>query len=63
MEEKIMTAEEVLHAAQREMEDPKVLANRDRLHEVCIKVDEAQKKVSALYERWEALEARRVKSQ
>ena len=59
MEAKIMAVEETLHAAQREMEDPKVLANRDRLREVCMKVDSAQKAVSAMYARWEALEARR----
>jgi ATP-binding cassette subfamily F protein uup len=60
MEAKIATAEEVLHAAQREMENPAILADRNKLHEVCKKVDEAQKRVSALYGRWEALEARRI---
>ncbi len=59
MEAKIMAAEEQLHASQRQMEDPKILADRNKLHEVCLKVDEAQKRVAELYARWEALEARR----
>jgi hypothetical protein len=41
------------------MEDPAVLADRNKLHEVCTKVDEAQKQVSKLYARWEVLEARK----
>ncbi len=58
MEERIMAAEEELHALQRQMEDPAVLGNRDRLHEVCTNVDIAQRTVSELYQRWEHLEAR-----
>jgi ATP-binding cassette subfamily F protein uup len=59
MEATIMSAEETLHAAQRQMEDPKILADRNKLHEVCMKVDEAQQRVSVLYARWEELEARK----
>jgi ABC transport system ATP-binding/permease protein len=58
IEAKIHTAEEDLAAWQKKMDDPKVLADRDKLHEVCAAVDEAQKKVTALYSRWEELEAR-----
>ena len=59
MEGKIMVAEEALHAAQRLMEDPKILSDRAKLHDVCTKVDAAQKQVSALYARWEQLESRK----
>ncbi len=59
MEERIMSAEEELHALQRQMEDPAILGNRNRLHDVCTQVDLAQRKVSELYQRWESLEARK----
>jgi ATP-binding cassette subfamily F protein uup len=59
METNIMTAEEELHALQRQMEDPAVLRDRNKLHEVCTKVDAAQTRVKTLYERWEELEARK----
>jgi ATP-binding cassette subfamily F protein uup len=60
MEEKIMLAEQELHALQKQMEDPKILANRDKLHEVCESVAAAQTAVTALYARWEMLEAKRA---
>jgi len=41
------------------MEDRAVLSDRKKLHEVCVKVEEAQKRLSGFYARWEALEARR----
>jgi ATP-binding cassette subfamily F protein uup len=59
MEEKILAAEESLHAHQKEMEDPAVLANHLRLRQVCENVDQAQKLVQTLYERWQELEARK----
>jgi ATP-binding cassette subfamily F protein uup len=59
MEQTIMSAEEELHAGQKLLEDPAVLADRNRLHEVCTNIDAAQKKVHQLYARWEALEARK----
>ena len=59
MEARIMAAEETLHAAQRQMEDPAVLKDRNKLHAACENVDAAQKAVSALYARWEALEVRK----
>jgi ATP-binding cassette subfamily F protein uup len=59
MEEKILAAEEDLHAHQKRMEDPTVLADHVRLREVCTKVDEAQTLVQKLYERWQELEARK----
>jgi len=59
MEAKIMEAEESLHALQRQMEDPAVLKDRNKLHDVCTQVDAAQKNVTALYQRWEHLESRK----
>ncbi|MDB5292021.1 MAG: ABC-type transport system, ATPase component [Phycisphaerales bacterium] len=59
MEGKISAAEEELHALQRRMEDPKVLADHVKLREVCTQVDAAQVRVSDLYVRWEDLEARK----
>jgi ATP-binding cassette subfamily F protein uup len=59
METAIMEAEESLHAAQREMEDPAILADHVRLRAVCSRVDAAQKNVADLYARWEELELRK----
>jgi ATP-binding cassette subfamily F protein uup len=59
MEEKILAAEEDLHAHQKRMEDSAVLADHIKLREVCTKVDEAQSLVQKLYERWQELEARK----
>ena len=59
IEQRILSAEEELHTWQKQMEDPKVLADRNRLHEVCTKVDAGQKTVQDLYARWQDLEARK----
>ena len=59
MEPKIMAAEEDLHAWQKRLEDPAVLADRNKLHDACTKIDEAQKRVTELYARWQELEARK----
>ena len=59
MEAKIMVAEEELHALQRQMEDRTILSDRNKLHDLCTKVDAAQKKVSDMYARWESLESRK----
>jgi ABC transport system ATP-binding/permease protein len=59
MEERILSAEEELHTWQKQMDDPKVLADRNRLHDVCTKVDAAQKTVQDLYARWQELEGRK----
>jgi ATP-binding cassette subfamily F protein uup len=58
IESKIMLAEDELHAAQREMDDPAVLADRNRLDAACRRVDSAQTVVRDLYARWEELEAK-----
>jgi ATP-binding cassette subfamily F protein uup len=59
MEENILAAEERLHAAQKKIEDPGVLSDHVRLRDVCTQVDEAQRLVQSLYERWQELEAQK----
>ena len=58
MEERILAAEEELHARQKQMEDPDVMADHVKLRDVCARVDEAQRLVQTLYDRWQELEAR-----
>ena len=57
MEQKILEAEEDLHAQQKLMEDPAVLADHVRLRDVCAKIATAQEVVQSLYERWQELES------
>jgi ATP-binding cassette subfamily F protein uup len=59
MEERILSAEETLHAQQKLMEDPAVLKDHVKLRDACSAVDAAQKQVTELYARWEELEERR----
>jgi ATP-binding cassette subfamily F protein uup len=58
IEADVAAAEGELAAAQREMDDPAVLANRDKLDAVCRRVGEAQARVEKLYDRWAELEAK-----
>jgi ATP-binding cassette subfamily F protein uup len=58
IETKISQAETTLHEAQKEMDDPAVLADRTRLADACKKVESAQLEVTRLYSRWEELEAK-----
>ena len=51
-----MAAESEVEAAHKLMEDPKVLADRDKLADACARMDKAQKLVQTLYVRWQALE-------
>jgi len=59
IEDKIHAAEETLARHQKQMDDPAVLADRNKLHDACAAVDAAQKQVTDLYARWEELEARK----
>ena len=61
IEEKIMAAEAQVQAAHQAMEDPAVLADHQRLAEVCARMHEAQELVQRLYARWEELETKREK--
>jgi ABC transport system ATP-binding/permease protein len=58
IESKIVEAETELQAAQSQMDDPAVLADRHRLTEACKRVESAQLAVQQLYARWEQLEAK-----
>jgi hypothetical protein len=53
-----MEAETELEVARKEMDNPAVLADRNRLDAVCRRVDAAQITVQSLYARWEELEAK-----
>ena len=59
MEAAILQAEEELHASQKLMDDPAVLADHVRMADACRRADAAQQKVSGLYARWQELEAKR----
>ena len=59
IEAKIEAAEEAAAALQRQMEDPVVASDAARLHEVWNALPVAQENVTALYARWEELEAKR----
>ncbi|HEX8914022.1 MAG TPA: ABC-F family ATP-binding cassette domain-containing protein [Humisphaera sp.] len=59
IEDKIHAAEADLAAAQAKLNDPAVLADRNKLHDACAAVETTQKKVNDLYARWELLEAKR----
>jgi ATP-binding cassette subfamily F protein uup len=59
MEAAVLAAEGHLRLLQGQMNDPGTLGDRHRLTEVCTKVDEAQRRVHRLYERWQELEGRR----
>jgi ATP-binding cassette subfamily F protein uup len=59
IEGKIHSAEESLAAAQAKLNDPVILADRNKLHDACAAVDSAQKLVNDLYARWELLESKK----
>ena len=58
IEKKIMEAEEALEKAQRETGDPKVMADRDKMHDACERLGAAEQLVRTLYARWEELDAK-----
>ena len=59
IEGKIMEAEGEVEACQVQMNDPKVMADRDKIHDVCERLGVAEENVRKLYARWEELEAKR----
>ncbi len=56
METNIHSAEVELTKLQEQLSDPKILADHEKMRDVCEKVGVAQEKVSQLYERWAILE-------
>lgn len=59
IEAKIEAADEIVAALERQLEDPKVASDAARLHDVWNALPTARDQVSALYERWEELEAKK----
>ncbi|MDP9174422.1 MAG: ABC-F family ATP-binding cassette domain-containing protein [Planctomycetota bacterium] len=59
IEEKIITAEAHLESSQQLLSDSAVMADYTRLAQVSREVAEAQSVVAKLYDRWEALDAKR----
>jgi len=59
IEAKIEAADEAVVALERQLEDPAVASDAARLHEVWNALPIARDQVSALYERWEELEAKK----
>ena len=58
MESRIMAAEAQVESCHKAMEDPAVLADRNKLAECCEQMHLAQELVQKLYARWEELEAK-----
>jgi ATP-binding cassette subfamily F protein uup len=56
IEERIAQAEEQLRVRQAALEDPQVMGDRIRLQDALARMQEAQKAVDHLYERWAELE-------
>ena len=59
MEERIMAAEEMVHARQREVETAGTTADHMRVQECCRELQVAQEAVEWLYQRWAELEGKR----
>jgi ATP-binding cassette subfamily F protein uup len=60
MEERVLTAEARLAEERSRMEDPSITADAAALQERLQALDEAQREVDRLYERWAELEAKRI---
>ena len=59
IEARIEAADEAVAALERHLEDPAVASDAARLHEVWNALPAARDQVSALYARWEELEAKK----
>ena len=60
IEKRIAEEEEKLGAMRAALEDPAIVADRLRLQNACLQVEEAQKAVDRLYARWAELEQRQA---
>lgn len=58
IEQRIAEAEEVLRQKQASADDPSIVSNAERLLEAHGELEQAQKNVDALYERWAELEGK-----
>jgi ATP-binding cassette subfamily F protein uup len=59
IEERIAQAEELLQIKHAELNDPAIASNSSRLLELSAEIEEAQKLVNQLYERWAQLEEKK----
>ena len=59
IESRIHAAEQQLAAAQVQVDDPAVAADRRRITDACAKLEQARAAVDALYQRWQELEEKR----
>jgi ABC transport system ATP-binding/permease protein len=57
IERQIEKAESIAGNLQRQLHDPQIMYNADRLAEIYTKHQEAKKKIEQLYQRWEELES------
>jgi ATP-binding cassette subfamily F protein uup len=58
MESRVLEAEQELKAVEAEMQSPEVVSDGLRLHDCYERMQQAEAKVEALYERWAELEAK-----
>lgn len=59
IEEKILEADEQIETAQAALNDPKVLADHEKMTKACKVLDDAQAESARLYARWDELESMR----
>jgi ATP-binding cassette subfamily F protein uup len=60
IEQRIAEEEKKLSAMRAALENPSVVADRLRLQNACIEMEEAQKAVDRLYARWAELERKQL---
>jgi ATP-binding cassette subfamily F protein uup len=61
MEGAIEKAEAAAERVRQELEDPAIATDAARLGELYARLEEAQAKIAALYDRWDELEALRAR--
>lgn len=60
IEEKILLAEQEQEHLQEQMESPEIISDPERLHACWVALQSAQEQVTALYDRWEELEQKKL---
>ena len=58
MEQAILDAEAKVEALHAEVSDPRVMADRVKMHDACDALGKAQHEVERLYARWAELESK-----
>jgi len=62
MEEKILAAEELCEKLEKQIEDPALAADPDKLQNVWEQLDQARSEVEQLYARWDELERKKMQA-